>query len=134
MHSACEMETRAFYNLFSKPAFSSFRRKPGVLLWCSRLRIWCGCCSGLGHCCGMGSIPGPGTSKTESQSNPHSRGGANRRRGSRGGAGMLETAHHNPLKLGCSQSTTETFPILFSLFLNGLISCMTNHAGRIKYN
>ena len=35
---------------------------PGVLLWCSGLRIWgCRCC-GLGHCHGSGSIPGPGNS------------------------------------------------------------------------
>ena len=35
---------------------------PGVLLWCSRLRIQHGHCSSLGGCCGSGSIPGPGTS------------------------------------------------------------------------
>ena len=34
----------------------------GVLLWLSRLRIWCCHCCGLGHCCGMSLIPGSGTS------------------------------------------------------------------------
>ena len=34
----------------------------GVPLWCSRLRIQCGHCSGLGHCCDTVSVPGLGTS------------------------------------------------------------------------
>ena len=33
-----------------------------VLLWHSRLRIWCYHCSSLGHCCGTSSKPGPETS------------------------------------------------------------------------
>ena len=34
----------------------------GVRLWCSRLRIKCCHCSGLGWCCGLGLIPGSGNS------------------------------------------------------------------------
>ena len=30
-------------------------------MWCSRLRIWCGCTCGTGHNCDLGSIPGLGT-------------------------------------------------------------------------
>lgn len=35
---------------------------PGALLCCSRLRIWHGHGSTLGHCCGLSSFPGAGTS------------------------------------------------------------------------
>ena len=34
-----------------------------VLVWHSRLKIWCCHCMGLGHCCGTGLIPGLGTSE-----------------------------------------------------------------------
>lgn len=34
----------------------------GILLWCSKLRIWCCPCSSLGHCCGTGFISGLETS------------------------------------------------------------------------
>ena len=33
-----------------------------VPLWCSGLRIWCGCSCGAGHNCGVGSVAGPVTS------------------------------------------------------------------------
>ena len=33
-----------------------------VPLWCSKLRIWCCHCSGLGHHYGLGLLPGLGTS------------------------------------------------------------------------
>ena len=37
----------------------------GVLLCCSRLRIWCYHCCGSGCCCGASLIPGPGTSECQ---------------------------------------------------------------------